>query len=472
VRRLAVTVLLAVALAAAFAAAAADAESPTDRGGGVPAGVTPVLSARRVPDLLAAPAADRRLRTALEAVLAEVRGTTCLRVSVNGRTVFATDPGQPMVPASLQKLVTAVVALDVLGPDHRFTTAVVAAAPVTDGVVAGDLFVVGGGDPLLQTDPYERHFEHQPQVRTDAEGLADAIVRAGVREVRGGVVGDGSRYDSQRYVPSWPTRFVTQDQTGPLGALTVDDAWAVYPPDPDTKVPDEEPAADPAQHAAALLTDLLETKGVAVAGEPVAGPSPDDAEPVATIDSPPLAEIVGQMLRESDNQTSELLLKEIGLQTGGGGTTAAGVATVEARLRALELPAEGSVVADGSGLAGATRLPCELVQAILERAPAASPIAQGLPVAGESGTLAERFLDSPVRGRLRAKTGTLNQVTALAGFVETTQGADIAFTFIANLPSGSVVAEEDLVRLDEVAAVLVRYPEGPDLADLGPKPVP
>ncbi|MGH9187537.1 MAG: D-alanyl-D-alanine carboxypeptidase, partial [Acidimicrobiales bacterium] len=147
------------------------------------AAVTPVLSARRVPELLAAPVADRRLTAALDDLLARTPGSLCLTVAAGGRPVYTRNPSEPLVPASLAKLMTAVVALELLGPDTTFRTAVTAAAAPADGVV-GDVYLIGGGDPLLETDPYELHFKHQPQTRTDFESLADAIVAAGVTEVR------------------------------------------------------------------------------------------------------------------------------------------------------------------------------------------------------------------------------------------------------------------------------------------------
>ena len=100
-----------------------------------------------------------------------------------------------------------------------------------------------------------------------------------------------------------------------------------------------------------------------------------------------------------------------------------------------------------------------------------SVIADGLAVAGQSGTLALRFLNTPVAGRLRGKTGTLNQVTALAGYVETLAGADVSFSFIVNLPPDQTVDADDLRVQDALATALLDYPQGPSLEELGPQPV-
>jgi D-alanyl-D-alanine carboxypeptidase/D-alanyl-D-alanine-endopeptidase (penicillin-binding protein 4) len=432
--------------------------------------VTPVLSARRVPGVLAAPIADRRLGVALDELLSRQPGTTCLEVTVAGRPVYERLADTPLVPASVEKLLTATVALQVLGPDHRFRTTVVAAEPPVDGVVAGDAWLVGGGDPLLATADYAAHFRHLPQVVTPIEPLADAVAAAGVLRIDGNLLGDSTRYDDDRYPDAWPPRFVDQDQSGPLSALTVNDAWEAFPPNGDTNVPDETPAADPAVHAAGIVAGLLADRGTTVAGVG-AGVAPPGAVELAFVESPPLVEVVGEMLSESDNQTAELVLKEIALASGRPPTTADGAAVVLETATTLGLPMGGVTVADGSGLGDGNQISCRLAQTILDRGGVDGPIGAGLAVAGQTGTLTERFVDTELDGRLRAKTGTLNQVTALAGFLDTTPGARVTFAFIANLEPGDVVAADDLGRQDELAAVLARYPEGPSLDELGPQPV-
>jgi D-alanyl-D-alanine carboxypeptidase/D-alanyl-D-alanine-endopeptidase (penicillin-binding protein 4) len=144
------------------------------------------------------------------------------------------------------------------------------------------------------------------------------------------------------------------------------------------------------------------------------------------------------------------------------------VGTVATR---LGLPVDTSVVVDGSGLSLDNRQSCVVFQTILDAAGPSSAIADGLAVAGETGTLARRFLDSPVTGRLRAKTGTLNLVTALAGYLDTTPGAQLSFTFMVNLLEPDRVDLADLALQDDLVAALATYPEGPSLDELGPRPV-
>jgi D-alanyl-D-alanine carboxypeptidase/D-alanyl-D-alanine-endopeptidase (penicillin-binding protein 4) len=468
-RFLAPVLLLILSAALGFGALQAGADNvEPGPAGEVTHPVTPVLSGRRVPLFLAAPVADRNLAAGMADIVARSPGQTCLVVTYGGRTLFEQKADTPVVPASTEKLVTATAALEVLGPETRFRTTVVATAPPSGGVVEGDVWVVGGGDPLLATDPYIAHFENQPQIATRLEGLADALVKAGITRISGRILGDDSRYDAERYLPAWPVRFQDQNQTGPLSALSVNDNYADYPAKQSPLAPEEIPAEDPPAFGAGTLAVLLKERNVLISGGAAGAKAPDGAVELAAVESPPLRDIVRQMLSESDNQTAELLVKEMGRLRTGQGTTAAGVPVVNQTMQQLGFAAEGVTVTDGSGLDAANKISCRLLGGVLDRAGSESAIALALPIAGETGTLAKRFLDSPARGRLHGKTGTLNDVTALAGFVDTTQGPTLTFAYVANGRSPSTA----FVKLqEEMAAVLIRYPEGPPLEQLIPKAV-
>lgn len=276
--------------------------------------VTPVLSVRRLPVVVAAPIAARRLRQDLAKEVARLPADSCLAVA-GPDVAFAHRADAPVVPASTAKLLTATGALLALGPDRRLSTAVVAGAPPVEGVVTGDLILQGGGDPLLATADYVARFRRQPQAFTDLDALAAAVVDAGVRRVSGAVVGDDGHYDRARYVAGWPARYIDQNVVGPLSGLSVNDGFASFPTpaDPDRPL---EPADDPAASAAATFAGLLEGRGVAVGGPARSGSAPADAMSVAAIRSAPLGDVVAQLLGESDNNTAELLLKEVGRDRG------------------------------------------------------------------------------------------------------------------------------------------------------------
>lgn len=452
--------LLLIALSTGGAALRVEAEAQADAPAPPPAGaVAPVLTARRVPALLAEPVGDRRLAVAAADVADRAPVGSCVLVSKDGVVLAERDPDVPVIPASTLKLLTATAVLHHLDPTSRYRTPVVAAAPPVGGVVEGDVWLVGTGDPLLGTQGYFERFRRQPQLRTSLEALADSLVAGGVREVRGAVRGDEGRYDGARFVATWKPSYISENQTGPLSALTVNDGFGAWQP----RI---EPFADPAEGAAAVLTWLLRERGVVVAGEPGVGPVPPAYVEVAAVESPTVGEIVGQMLRESDNGTAELLVKELGVVVAGEGSTAAGVRVVAETLTSLGLPMSGVQVLDGSGLDRGNRVTCRLLHDVLTRAPSDSLLVQGLPVAGLSGTLSGRMVDSPAAGRLRGKTGSISQVGSLAGVVESPLGFRLSFAQVVNgLDQGALARQLQ----DELGAAMARYPELPAVAELGPR---
>jgi D-alanyl-D-alanine carboxypeptidase/D-alanyl-D-alanine-endopeptidase (penicillin-binding protein 4) len=281
---------------------------------------TPVLSARRAPELLSRTVAHIRLATALDAAMTGP-GRRCLAVEEGDAAIYGRAADEALTPASTLKVLTGMAALNRLGDSFRFITEVRSDRAVTGGVVDGPLWLVGAGDPLLSTKAYADSFRNQPQVYTSIDVLADDIVAAGIREIRGGVIGDESRFDTVRYVPTWKPGYITDNEIGPVSALVVNDNFAQYRPKKTIA------ATAPALHGASVLTELLRGRGVVVA-DPGEGVAPAAAEAVAQVSSPALPEIVGELLRESDNMTAEVLTKELGARYGGAGTWVAGTQVI------------------------------------------------------------------------------------------------------------------------------------------------
>lgn len=464
--RLVVPLLAAVMSAAPGQPAGAGEAAHGERSQAPAAGVgAPVLSLRRVPHFVSRVVADGRLREGIGAALSDPslgggRERSCLVVREGRRPIVARRSTEALIPASNMKILTGLAALVRLGAAARLETTVRAQAPVgADGVVAGPLWLVGGGDPVLATADYAASFENQPQLYTPLEHLADAVVRAGVRHVQGGVVGDESRFDTQRYIPTWRPAYLQLAEVGPASALDVNDGFSEFSPR-------RLAAREPDVHAAAVLTGLLQARGVVVGGPAGEGTAPPGAATVATVASPPVRELVAQMLRESDNLTAELLVKEMGRRFGSGGTTSAGLAVVADALARAGLDTAGVTMTDGSGLDRGNRASCAVLVAALDAAGGDRQLASGFPVAGRDGTLAKRFQANPAAGRLRAKTGALEQVVALTGYVEPVgQAPPMVFSLVVN----------DLARdaagralQEQVGALLARYPDAPPPAALAP----
>ena len=384
---------------------------------------TPVLQYRRLAEPVADIANAKRLRDEIEPGLIFLDQSSCLAVSVDGLDVIAHNPNGAVIPASTQKLLVAAVALEVLGADYTFETAVLAPLAV-DGVVDGDVYLVGGGDPLLVSSdvPYD---DDDGFDRTPLDLLADAFVASGIERVRGGVVGNGDRYDDEWVIDSWGDGVAGVD-AGPYDALLVNDAFVLGR---------TSRQSDPNVAAARELRRLLDARDVRVSNGSSSGPIEGDVRVIGSVRSAPLSDIVGHMLTTSDNNTAEMLVKELSPDN------------------------------------AAT---CSMMLSVIQRS-GDTPLADGLAVAARSGTLADEFVGSPLAGRLSAKTGTLGNPPfdepplaskALVGYVDADNGDTIEFALIINAP---ILTTDSYRRLWALYGdALATYPAGPSAADLLP----
>jgi D-alanyl-D-alanine carboxypeptidase/D-alanyl-D-alanine-endopeptidase (penicillin-binding protein 4) len=310
------------------------------------------------------------------------------------------------------------------------------------------LWLVGSGDPFLATPEYLTYLAGRPRSQerrsTPLAGLADELVRAGLRSVPGGIRGDDSRYDRTRIVPTWKPAYVADNNVGSLGALVVNGGFTRF-------TPPEQRAADPAAHASGELARLAHDRGVDVPLTGVSGTAPSPSVTVAEVRSEPLTEMVTAMLRESDNLAAELFVREIGLHRAGEGSTPAGTAAVVRELAALGLPVAGLRLGDGSGLEVTNTLSCALLASALRSIP--GDVGSWLAVAGRSGTLVERLVGTPLEGKVAAKTGSLRGVTGLAGFVDGRRR--LSFALLAN---GDFSEAGGRLLQDRLVALLANYP--------------
>ncbi len=383
------------------------------------------------------------LGSSLDAVLFNT--DSCLLVTdMSGRVLYSHNASVPFAAASAQKLIVAAAALDLLGADYRFTTTVVAATAPSGGTV-DDLWIVGGGDPLLASPEYAAYLASAPALTgypiTPIEPLVDQLLAHGVQVVRNGVHGDDGRYDDVRSLPTWPSTLNEGEfDIGPLGALEVDQGLDHFHPDL--------PTVDPTGHGAGVLARLLTERGVP-ATQADDQRAPSGAVVLGTVQSAPLSQIVEAMLRASDNQIAELLVREIDHHAGGKGTTASGLRLVAADAARLGLPVGGVALVDGSGLSRSNRVTCAVLLAALDLGDQArwSAISAGIPVAGVSGTFYNIFVGTPLAGHLAGKGGYITGVASLVGHVDLTYQRRFAFvvngvpTFAVGLDLVAHVAE-------------------------------
>lgn len=418
------------------------------------------------------------------ALATHTRGGTWGAIIVSltrGDTLFAQNADAMMQPASTMKMYTSAVALDRFGPDFTFRTPVLRDGVVgPDGTLTGNLYLRGVGDPSL--GPRFWHEEEPMDV------LAKQVAAAGIKRVRGDIVGDASAFDDKLIPDGWKTSYLGAAYAARVSALSLNEnlVWVVVKPEGGKASVTLEPATtalpldasvsvvgggggrisasrrsdgvitvrgsigsrsgplkyslvvdNPPLFTTGALRASLQKVGIIVDGQTRLGPTPPTAAEVAALSSPPLAQIIGEMDRESINVAAELLFRasaHAALNQAGSAET--GLANLRDFLSKKVGTAPGVVdVSDGSGLSTLDHVtPRSMVQLLgyVHRADWGPAFHAALPVDGESGTLKRRSKNTPARGNLHAKTGTTNTVAALGGYVTAKNGEVLAFSLIYN----------------------------------------
>jgi len=374
-----------------------------------------------------------------------------------GQVLLSEQGGRPSTPASTTKIVTAAAALAVLGPDYRFTTRVV------HGATSDSVILVGGGDPTLAVNAFPAQDYPRPATLADlAAATARALKAQGRRSVSLGY--DTSLFTGPGFAPGWPPSYVTTGNVTQIVSLEVDQGRltpAGAPEDSDDPYNLRPRAADPAGMAAASFAALLTADGIRVTGTAAVQNAPRGAVTMASVSSPPLSAIAEQMLQESNNVIAEDLARQVALATGEPASFSGAAAAVIREMRRLGVTA-GVHLVDGSGLSPQDAItPAALVKVIelAMAAPRLRPLLASLPVAGFSGTLSAgqsvfAGIGGAALGSVRAKTGNLGTVTALAGMVSDASGAMLVFAFMADQVPSSGLLRAAANAIDEAAAAL------------------
>lgn len=355
----------------------------------------------------------RATLTKLHARLGPVAGAYVVDVAT-GEPIYAHRENLPLAPASNEKLFVTAGALMRFGPQGTLTTTLrTAPDAVIDGagVLRGDLYLVGGGDPTLAD--------------AGLDALAGQLADRGITRIAGSVVGDESLFDTLRGGPDSAYR-PDYDLGGWLSALSWSHGRA-----------GSGGADGPARAAATRLGTLLKQREIVYDRRPRAGALGLDGAVSATgvlasLPSPPMSALIADTNVPSENFYAEMLTKALGARFGAGGSTEAGLAVVRADLAAFGVHPR---LVDGSGLSRDDRTTAREVVRLLQRMDAqetATTWSASLPVAGVSGTVRKRMRGVAAARRCAAKTGTLVGVSALSGYCTTTGGVRVAFSFIEN----------------------------------------
>jgi D-alanyl-D-alanine carboxypeptidase/D-alanyl-D-alanine-endopeptidase (penicillin-binding protein 4) len=355
----------------------------------------------------------------------------------DGLSLFAMRQGVARPPASVEKLFTSVAVLRELGPDATLQTKVLGAGSLgSGGVWHGDLYLHGGGDPTFGEQTFNRTWEfgYGP---TGAQ-LAGQLRAYGIRRVTGRLVGDGALFDGRVGPPSTGFAPDLPDLGGQISALTFDHGSTA--------------GLRPAAFAARQLARTMRGMGIQAKASALPGKAPAGARALATVSSPPMSILLRLTDLQSDDLFAEMLTKQLGWRFGGAGTTTAG-ASVISRVIASEYGLHPQIV-DGSGLSRSDRTsPLQVVQLLrmLYGTDTGRDLDATLPVVGVDGTAKTIARSTPAQGRCIAKTGTLDNVTNLAGYCHSRSGKELAFVLFIDGPANPSALELESKMISAIA---------------------
>ncbi len=385
---------------------------------------TPVFRSADAGAMAAATASAARICPTLRTLARRGNGSSSLRV-FNLRTrknVCTLNPGSRRSLASNTKLFTTATSLERFDTKQRFRTRVYAAGNIKNGVLKGNLYLKGGGDPSFGTRAFLGSYLGGEG--TSVEALASQVARKGVKRVTGIVFADDTIFDRLRGVAD--SGYATSPWIGPLSGLSFNAGY--------TSSSLSSFSSDPARLAARTLARALRARGVGVKLDVGVRATPKrwKKAPLATQTSPDVAWMARVTNLNSVNFWAETLLKDLGAYIRGSGSTAEGVKVVRRTMAAMGVRVWPI---DGSGLTFGNRSTAHDVVKLLYRAryePWSRNFLLSLPTAGVDGTLADRMRGSAAQRRCRAKTGTLTGVTALSGYCFNASGRRFAFSILMN----------------------------------------
>ena len=430
-----------------------------------------------------------------------------IRSLTTGETLYSRNAGRMFMPASNVKLFTGAAALATLGPEFRYRTEIFASGDVEpDGTLRGQLLVRADGDPTTSGRFYD-------DPRDRFAGWADSLRAHGISRIAGNVVAVDDGLDDQTIGAGWGMYPQSATYAAEFSGMMFNESAvqvALYPGEVgDTGVVRLHPATgyvdvlnrtrtvaagesgsirviprgpgagivvegdvtadggpqrqnvglpDPTAYYVTALRETLVERGIAIDGASLT--AVDEAELgrarlLFAYRSPPMGEVVTAMMKPSQNQLAEVILKTVGREMRGRGSASAGISVVDSLCAAWDLPTERLLMRDGSGLSRYNLVAPTLTTSLLDhlrRQPIPGEWEESLPIAGVDGTLRNRLRETPAEGRVRAKTGTLGTVRALSGYLTTASGEEIVFSTMIN---GHLRTAADVDRVVDEALLLL-----------------
>src|SRR6266550_2299154 len=350
-------------------------------------------------------------------------------VDDRGRVLYQRNADRFSVPASNTKLVVTAAAAVLLPADYRVTTSLYVNGRVDAGVLYGDLILYGRGDPTWSARCYAVDTLASgvcDSSFTAIDAIADSVRVKGIRRITGKLVGDGSYFEPTLIHYGWNAWDLTWWYAAPLARRGV----AV-------------------EGGAVGTTDSLAYRTVRCC-----------AAPLVEFRGRPLPDIIFPILNSSQNWFAEMLLKVLGRELKGEGSWAAGLGVERGFLTdSVKIDSTAFALEDGSGLAAGNLVTPQAfakLLAYMHRHPKGGPFVAGLPHAGQPGSLLKRFVGTPLEGRVIAKTGSIDRVNSLSGYIEPANGGGRTITFSVQANGHAVPYQQMLNQIDSVVVQIGR----------------
>lgn len=452
------------------------------------------------------------LQNSIDAILLDSRmkgvaSSVAVRKASTGEMIYQSNADQAITPASTLKILTAAAALETLGENYRFTTEVITDGIVSNGILTGNLYLRGTGDPTL--------------LKGDFDNFASQLVKHGVKKVSGNLIGDDTWFDAVRLSPSIDKMDESYYFAAQISALTVspnsdyDAGTVIVEAKPTTRgkaskvtltpetavvqvinrsktVPKGSKntlkigrqygtnkivitgnvpigsagkkewvtVSNPTAYALDVFKKSLAAKGITFvpSSKTVRGKTADNAEILVTKKSMPLKSLMRPFMKLSNNSHAEVLAKAMGKMQYGEGSWDTGLQVMRDYAMSIGLDINDWVFEDASGMSHANKVNSAQLTELLYQvrtAPWYGSFVQGLPVAGApdrliGGTLRNRLTVAPAKGNVLAKTGSLNNVSTLAGYAQTKEGELLIFSVLTQNQTASIIPV-----LDKIATVIV-----------------
>jgi D-alanyl-D-alanine carboxypeptidase/D-alanyl-D-alanine-endopeptidase (penicillin-binding protein 4) len=373
-----------------------------------------------------------------------------------GDTLFSRNASKLFVPASNEKIITGSIALALLGPDYRYKTAFVTRGAVRDSTLDGDLIVIGRGDPTVS------NHAQQGNAMLWMARIADSLAARGIKRVNGALVRGGNAFPDSIYGYGWEWDDLDTESGAPVDELLYNEGMTKIP----ARVNGRDTTVDIATRAPArtyleALSVGLNARGITIAHgvtDSVAEVNASGLDTLFVVTSPPLRDILKLLEKPSQNQIAEILIHTIGLEKTGVGRADSGAAVIRRQLLAWGAEPDGYRTYDGSGLSRHDLVSPETIVRTLvaiQRDTAFQVFYDALPIAGVDGTIRTRMVGTAAAGNMHAKTGTLQFVRSLSGYVNDADGDRLVFSLLHNHFTVSVDSVSKFQN--EVGALLASY---------------